>query len=79
MRLKDNEITEILRRENEEFRRLEEEHRRLEENLAEVDRKKFLSAEEEFERKNIQKQKLKNKDLMAELIREYKQKLRSEN
>lgn len=74
--MKDNEITEILKKENEEFRRLEEEHKRLEENLAQVDRKKFLSAEEEIERKNIQKQKLKKKDLMAELIREYRNKLK---
>jgi len=71
--LKDSEIIDILRKENEEFRRLEEEHRRLEEALAEIDRKRFLTSDEEIERKRIQKQKLRNKDLMAEMIRHYRQ------
>jgi len=75
--LKDNEIAEILRRESEEFRRLEEEHRRLDEEIARMDKKRFLTTDEEMERKKIQKQKLRNKDLMAEMIRKYKQKVKS--
>ncbi|GAB4540925.1 MAG: DUF465 domain-containing protein [Thermodesulfovibrionia bacterium] len=73
--MKDNEIAEILRRENEEFRRLADEHKRLEEALAEIDKKRFLTSDEEIERKRIQKQKLRNKDLMAEMIRQYRQKV----
>lgn len=73
--MKDNEIAEILRKENEEFRRLEEEHRKLESALAEIDKKRFLTSDEEIERKRIQKQKLRNKDLMAEMIRQYRQKI----
>lgn len=77
MSLKDNEIAEILRKESEEFKKLEEEHRRLEETLAQIDKKKFLTADEEIERKKIQKQKLRSKDLMADMIRQYKQKIKA--
>ncbi len=77
MSLKDNEIVEILRKENEEFKRLEEEHRRLEETLSQIDKKKFLTADEEIERKKIQKQKLRNKDLMADMVRQYKQRIKA--
>jgi uncharacterized protein YdcH (DUF465 family) len=71
--LKEREIVELLKKENEEFKKLSEEHRSLDVLLAEMDNKKrYLSPEEEFERKKIQKQKLLKKDRMAELVREYK-------
>jgi len=70
--LKENEIVEFLKKENEEFRKLSEEHRSLDGLLSEIDSKRYLSAEEEVERKRIQKQKLLKKDRMAELVREYK-------
>jgi len=70
--LKDQEIIKILKEENEEFRRLVEEHRNLEKLLAEIDSKRYLTQDEEYERKRIQKQKLYKKDRMAGLIREYK-------
>jgi len=70
--MKDIEIAEALRRENENFRKLEEEHKRLKETLAVIDRKKYHTADEEIERKTIQKQKLKVKDSLAALIVQYK-------
>lgn len=70
--LKETEIVEALKRENEEFRKLSEEHRNLDSQLAEMDTKRYLSPEEELERKRIQKLKLLRKDRMAELVREYK-------
>jgi len=70
--LKEQEIVEFLKKENEEFRRLSEEHRNLDEILVEIDSRRYLTPEEEIERKNIQKQKLLRKDKMAELIRNYK-------
>jgi uncharacterized protein YdcH (DUF465 family) len=70
--LKENEIVEFLKNENEEFRKLSEEHRDLDGLLSEIDSKRYLTAEEEIERKRIQKQKLLKKDRMAELVREYK-------
>lgn len=70
--MKENEIVEFLKIENEEFRKLSEEHRDLDGLLSEIDSKRYLTAEEEIERKRIQKQKLLKKDRMAELVREYK-------
>jgi len=70
--LKENEIVELLKKEDEEFRKLSEEHRSLDVLLAEMDGKRYLTPEEEFERKKIQKQKLLKKDRMAELVRKYK-------
>jgi len=70
--LKDAEIAEVLQKESEEYRKLAEEHRRLNKDLTGLDSKRYLTPEEEVERKKIQKQKLLKKDRMAELIREYK-------
>ncbi len=70
--MKEQEIIENLKKENEEFKKLMEEHHSLEGLLAEMDKKIYLTAEEEMERKKVQKQKLLKKDRMAELIREYK-------
>lgn len=68
----DEEIIEVLKKESEEFRKLDEEHRTLKGALAEIDKKVYLTSEEEVERKKVQKLKLAKKDRMAELIRDYK-------
>jgi uncharacterized protein YdcH (DUF465 family) len=70
--LKETEIAELLKKENEEFKKLSDEHRSLDVLLAEIDSKRYLTSEEEVERKKIQKQKLQKKDRMAELVRQYK-------
>ncbi|MFA4918409.1 MAG: DUF465 domain-containing protein [Thermodesulfovibrionales bacterium] len=70
--MKEQEIVDQLKKENEEFKKLSEEHRNLDGLLAEIDNKRYLTPEEEVERKRIQKLKLLRKDRMAELIREYK-------
>jgi hypothetical protein len=70
--LKEREIVEFLKKENGEFKKLSEEHRSLDVLLAEIDSKRFLTSEEEVERKKLQKQKLLKKDRMAELVRDYK-------
>jgi uncharacterized protein YdcH (DUF465 family) len=69
--MKEAEIINILRSENEVFRKFEEEHRKLDKTLDEMCRKKYLTSEEEVEKKKLQKQKLHYKDQMAHLIREY--------
>jgi len=69
--LKEEEIKELLRRENEEFKKLDEEHKSLKALLAEIDKKVYLSPDEEVERKKLQKLKLNKKDKMAELVRDY--------
>ncbi len=70
--MKEREIVEFLKKENDEFKKLSEEHRSLDVLLAEIDSKRFLTSEEEVERKKLQKQKLLKKDRMAELVRDYK-------
>jgi len=70
--LKEQEVVERLKKENEEFKRLSEEHRNLDGLLSEIDSKRYLTPEEEVDRKKIQKQKLLKKDRMAALVREYK-------
>ena len=71
--MKEREIVERLKKENEEFKKLSEEHRNLDVLLSEIDKKRYLTPEEEIERKTIQKQKLLKKDMMAVFVRSYKQ------
>lgn len=70
--MKEQEIIEALKQDNEEFRKLHEEHHVLDGTLAEIDKKVYLTPEEEVERKRLQKQKLSKKDKMAEMVRDYK-------
>lgn len=70
--MREAEIISILRNESEEYKKLEEEHKKLEQSLEEIKSKKYLTAEEEVEKKKIQKHKLQYKDRMARLIRSYK-------
>ena len=76
--MKEQEIVAFLIKENDEFRKLNDEHRSLDDLLVDIDRKRYLTPEEEIERKRIQKQKLLRKDRMAAIVREYK-KSRSAN
>ncbi|PKL51479.1 MAG: DUF465 domain-containing protein [Nitrospira bacterium HGW-Nitrospira-1] len=70
--MKEQEIKEKLLQENEEFKKINDEHHKLKTLLAEIDKKVYLTPEEEIERKKLQKQKLLKKDVMAEMIREFK-------
>ena len=69
--MRESEIVEVLKQRNEEFRKLTEEHRSLDSLLSEIDSKHYLTADEEIERRRLQKQKLLKKDRMAALVREY--------
>lgn len=70
--MKEQEIVDSLARDNAEFKKLMDEHHSLEDMLSEIDKKVYLTAEEEIERKKLQKQKLLRKDKMAELIRDFR-------
>ena len=70
--MKEAEAIDYLRNENEEYKKIEEEHRKLNQYLDEMSKKKYLSSEEEMEKKKLQKQKLQYKDRLAQIIREYK-------
>ncbi|OQY20320.1 MAG: DUF465 domain-containing protein [Desulfobacteraceae bacterium 4572_35.1] len=50
------------------FRKLYEEHRLLDKQLQRLDEISFLTAEQELERKTIQKMKLAAKDEMKEMV-----------
>ncbi len=76
--MREEEIIEILKKENEDFRKLYEEHRHLDRLLDEINRKPYLTPEEEFEKKRMQKEKLYKKDKMAEMIRQYRLKFSQE-
>lgn len=70
--MKEEEIVELLKKENEDFRKLADEHKELDLVLADMDRKVYLTTEEDLERKRLQKLKLSKKDRMAEMVRDFK-------
>lgn len=67
--VKEEVLVEKLRVENSEFQKWEQEHRQLENTLMSFETHRYLSPEEEVERKRIQKLKLAAKDRMMEIIR----------
>lgn len=69
---RDEAIARVLLKENEEFRREAEAHQRFERILAEYARLPHLSAEDEIEKKKVQKLKLAGKDRMARMILAYR-------
>jgi uncharacterized protein YdcH (DUF465 family) len=72
-KLKENEIVKLLEKENEEFRKLGEEHRDLDDKLSELEKKVYLTSDEQMEKQRLKKLKLLKKDRRAELIRQYRQ------
>lgn len=75
--MKDEEIIKELVTQNEEVKKLWEEHQGYEKILNEFNTKPVLSAEEEMEKKRIQKLKLAGKDRLYKFIQEYRKKLNS--
>lgn len=68
----DQEIVKVLAEENEQFKKIADEHRSLEKQLEKLRSKSRLTNEEDTEKKNIKKLKLKKKDQMAMLVMEYR-------
>ena len=64
-------LLEKIRNENPEFRELYDKHAELKHRVEELNKMKFLTPEQELEKKTIQKQKLKNKDRLDEIISQY--------
>ena len=60
-----------LREENQEFRRLAEKHREFDVKISEFDRIYYLTSEQERKRKELQKLKLRIKDEMYVIMRQY--------
>ncbi len=63
-------LVERLTHENEEFRRLREEHQGYEQELADLNGRAFLSADQQWRRSELKKLKLIAKDRMEALLRQ---------
>jgi uncharacterized protein YdcH (DUF465 family) len=61
-----------LRDENPEFRRLYEKHREFDQKISEFDRIYYLTSEQERKRKELQKLKLRIKDELYGIMRQYR-------
>ncbi|MDV2502335.1 MAG: DUF465 domain-containing protein [bacterium] len=67
------ELVDRVKQEDEGFRKLAEEHQVLELQLEELNKLRYLTSDQEVERKNLQKQKLMKKDRMIAILREHQQ------
>ena len=65
------ELVAKIKSENPEFKKLHEEHVQLKSKVDDLNKRKFLTPEQEIEKQNIKKQKLKNKDRMAQILSEH--------
>jgi len=70
--MEEKQVADILRENNRRFRSLEITHGQLEQSLQDLNRRKILTPQEEYQKKTFQKKKLAAKDNMVELIRYYK-------
>jgi len=70
--LTDSGIVDRLRASSTEFRELEESHHKLDAELGALQKRHFLTPQEELLKKQIQKEKLAKKDKMAEMIRTWR-------
>lgn len=75
MEMDENALIAQLKETNPEFRQLMEEHLQYERQLDEFNKLRFLTSEQEVEKKRVQKIKLRGKDRMAEILRECKARL----
>ena len=67
----DPELLEKVQKENDEFRGLYREHITLKQKVEEFNKMKFITPEQEIEKKKHQKQKLSLKDRMEKILNEY--------
>ena len=70
----EEELVEKICRENKGFKKLWENHYELKEKIQEFERRRFLTPAEELESKRLKKLKLKEKDLMMQMVNEYRSK-----
>ena len=68
----DEALIERVKQENAEFRRLLAEHEAYEAQLATYNSLRYLTTEQELERKRLQKLKLRGKDRMLAILRQYR-------
>ncbi|HJP19502.1 MAG TPA: DUF465 domain-containing protein [Nitrospinota bacterium] len=68
----EEELVEIICKENKEFKKLWDNHYELKEKIQGFESMKYLTPEEELERKKLKKIKLKEKDLIMQMVSEYR-------
>ena len=68
-------LLEKIKNENEEFKKLYEEHTILKNRVEELNKMKFLSGDQEVEKKKHQKEKLKAKDRLEQILSTYQAQL----
>jgi uncharacterized protein len=72
MTTKEEELIERLMRENEEFSKTKQTHTQLAKQLEELEKKSFLTPQDEVEIKIIKKKKLSLKDQMEKILVQYR-------
>jgi len=72
MPTKEEDLVERLMRENEEFLKAKETHTQLAKQLEELEKKPFLSPQDEIEIKILKKKKLAAKDQMEKILMKYR-------
>lgn len=72
MAIADEKLIEILISEDEELRKHVEDHRNLDTKIRELSKRRYLSPQEETERKILQKKKLVGKDKIQSILCQYK-------
>jgi uncharacterized protein len=72
METDENALIEHLKQTNPEFRQLTEQNLQYERQLEEFHKLRYLTSEQELEKKRVQKIKLRGKDRMVEILKEYK-------
>jgi uncharacterized protein YdcH (DUF465 family) len=78
MDIDDNaELMDYVRSVNNEYRKIEKIHHKLDEDLKKMDGR-YLTPDEEMLKKNMQKDKLIKKDRMMQILRDYKEKIKTE-
>jgi uncharacterized protein YdcH (DUF465 family) len=75
METEESALIEHLKQTNPEFCQLMEEHLQYERRLEEFNNLRYLTSEQELEKKQVQKIKLRGKDRMAEILKEHKARL----
>jgi hypothetical protein len=73
MEKKDEELIQSLLGSDEELQRYYAEHLELEQRLEELNRRLYLSPEQELEKKQLQKQKLHGKDRIMEILQKHRE------
>lgn len=78
MDINDNaELIDYVRSVNNEYRKIEKMHHKLDEDLKKMDGR-YLTPDEEMLKKNMQKDKLIKKDRMMQILRDYKEKIKTQ-